>query len=426
MTTKILLIGVPLSGNFGGPSLLSSTTNLLGKVIPDAKFVYLSRMPNDVKFSKTYKVKIVSYTLKSLLSCLLEAFLSRIKVKMFTFSHKLLTEFQTADIVIDIRGISFADPLCKGFLSPASMGIHFLIGKLLQKTVIKYTADMGPFDNLWNRFFAKFYLNKIDLILARSEKTKKYLYALGITTPIYTCPDTAFLLKPINCSEVVLCTRKMRKRTIVGISLSHVAEQIGGERYVILMAKLADYLIKKLDALILLIPNEIFPQKKSDDLRVAEKVFKKINAKNNVMLLTFKINAKHYSANKLKGIIKKCDLFIGARYHSIVAATSMCIPTLAISWHHKYYEVMKLLGQEEYVCDVRSLNFLELQKKVTKLWKSRKKIKNEIKSCIPFLKRRIIFAGTLVKYFKKSNFRSSLQDFIQKGHQISADNSVQI
>ena len=381
--TKILLVGAQLSGNFGGPSLLSSTIKVLSNVFPKPEFVLLSRASKDCKLSKMYGIRVVSYPRKTFLRYLFGGILDLCGINSFHISTEILNEYKSADFIVDIWGLGLGEGL-----------ILLLMGKLLRKPVIKYTADMGPFRTKRDRFFAKFYLDNIDLILVRSEMTQKYLFELGVTTPIRVCPDTAFLLDwvPSKKSQII-CKEKSKKKTIVGISVSHIAERNEQDKdeYVTMMARIGDYLIEKVNAFVILIPNEIRP-KEYDDVHVAKKIYRKINGKANVMLLT-----EEYSAGELKGIIKELDLFLGARYHSIVAAISMLIPTLAISWHYKYYEVMKLMGQEEYVCDIKSLNFAELREMVNNLWENKEKIKVEIASRIPLIKESILSGGKIVK-----------------------------
>jgi polysaccharide pyruvyl transferase WcaK-like protein len=402
--TKILLIGARLSGNLGGPSVLCSTIEVLNRFIPEAEFTLLSPAPiSDYKLSKTYGIKIAPCKAPDLYSTpilILGAILNKYSLDIFPLlknskASKIWAEYKSTDVIIDIRGIIFADSLGGGFISRLIEGIHLLIGKHLNKPVIKYTADMGPFRRKWNRSFAKFYLNKIDLILARGKITKKYLIELGITTPIHVCPDTAFLLKSSSNQKIngVLSKEKLKNKVIVGMSVSNTVarKERDKNQYSITMAQTADYLIKNLNAFVILIPNDIFPNT-HDDVYVAKKIYKRIDEKEEVMLIT-----EEYPANELKGIIGECDLLIGARYHSIVATLSMCIPTIAIAWHHKYHQVMGLVGQEKYVCDIETLSFSELQAMIDSLWKNRKKIRTEIASYIPFIKESVLSGGKIVR-----------------------------
>ena len=395
--TKIVFLGVQLSGNLGGPSLLSTTIKVLRKFISEAEFTLLSpAQANDFKLGKTYEIQIVPYTKRSFLVCLLGAFFKKIGLDSSPLSNnKILSEYMSADLVIDISGIIFADSRGGGLISRATKGIPFIIGKLLNKPVIKYTADIGPFKKRWTRFFAKFYLNKTDLILARGEITKKCLIELGITSPIHVCPDTAFLLDAVPNQKIneVIYQEKLKKKHVIGISVSYVADQKehNKNQYSITMAQTADYLIKNLNAFVVLIPNDIFPNTQ-DDVYVAQKIYERIDEKEEAMLII-----EEYPANELKGIIGECDILIGARYHSIVAAISMCIPTIAIAWHHKYHQVMDLVGQDKYVCNIETLKFSELRSMVDSLWKNRKKVRAEIASQIPSIKESIFSGGKMIR-----------------------------
>lgn len=46
---------------------------------------------------------------------------------------------------------------------------------------------------------------------------------------------------------------------------------------------------------------------------------------------------------------------IAARHHTLFAALSLGIPSLAIGWHHKYEGLLSLVEQEHFVCDFQNL-----------------------------------------------------------------------
>lgn len=90
---------------------------------------------------------------------------------------------------------------------------------------------------------------------------------------------------------------------------------------------------------------------------------------------------KEYNAMELKTIIGQCDLLIGSRYHSIVAALSQGIPVLAIGWHHKYHEIMKLVNLENFVFNIDEINKKnvdEILKEINNLLENAPEIKLKI------------------------------------------------
>ena len=81
------------------------------------------------------------------------------------------------------------------------------------------------------------------------------------------------------------------------------------------------------------------------------------------------------------------DLFIGSRFHSIIASTSMLVPTIAIGWGPKYFEIMQTLGQEKYVIDHKSLSLDPLVDIVSFAWNQRILIKRDLKDKIELMKK---------------------------------------
>jgi len=360
---RIVLIGGVLNNNFGGPAIVVGLANVLKRICLGIKLIFLSPDVRDLKLSKVYNITVVHYSLRNPIGFM-----------------ALMKNIVMADMIVDIRGIAFTDAFGDNFLLRLLEGIHILLGRLLKKKLIKYSADMGPFRKRWNRVFARFYLNMLDLIIARSVETRKHLLALGVKKAIRVCPDVSFLLKPANVPRPV-------SGPIVGVCVSSMAfKQAGGKRYITAMVKLVRHVVEELNAHVLLIPNETFPER-FNDVNVAFEILSRIpeNIKHKVLILT-----RPKTAHELKAAISWCDLVISARYHTIIAALSLGIPTIAISWHHKYREFMRLLGQELFVCDINKLDAQHLCKMTDTLWVKRNEISEEINKRMKKLKKRVL------------------------------------
>lgn len=409
--TKILFIGAsPLSGNLGVPSLLISTCKVLRTSIPDSEFkLFSSRPEKDSEQATRYGVEVVEGNLRqfgvAFLRCLLWAGLKRFRLNVsFLLNNKILEEYRNADVIIDILGISFTDFFSSltGYLIQS---MWLLIGVLLKKPVVKFTQDMGPFENKVNKYLAKLCLNRLSFILVRGEVTKKHLEKLGINRPIYVHPDTSFVLDPASIEKVnkIVKQEKLDKKPLIGIVASRQVErfierQYDGDiksqnKYTTTIAQIADHLIEKLNALIVFIPNEIAPQKGGyDDIYTSKKAYERIKNKSDVRLIT-----TEYQAQELKGLIGKCDLLITSRYHSTVAALSTCVPCLVIGWGFKYDQVMEIMGQKEFVCNFETMTLAEVQAKMDKLWYNREKVKVELASRKLSIEQSVLSGGELVK-----------------------------
>ncbi len=394
MPVKIVLVGAKLSKNLGGPSLLLTTKRVLGKFLIDAHYTLISPTAEDLALAKTYHVKIVPGSfIRSLHAFLSKRFLgAAIGSKN---KRDLVNTFVKADIIIDIWGILFCDSLRNNrFTTRALEGLHLFLGKLFCKPVVKYTADIGPFESKWNRFFAKLYMQHfVDLILARNDITKKRLLAIGVSTPIVVHPDTAFLLEAHNPPFAKRISLEKASHPIVGFSVSYQTAQQSGnaDAYLENIAGLADHIMGHLKAKVILIPNELSDNHFRDDGFVVHEIFRRISKKEGIIFMSHE-----YNAWQIKGIIGQCDVIVASRYHSIVAALSQAIPVLAVGWHDKYPEVLRLVGQEKHLCAVKSSNLADLRDKFDSLWHNRARIRNEIKAELPPIVEKIFQGGKKV------------------------------
>lgn len=398
---NILLIGAPLSSNFGGPSLFISVLSVFDNIFNEKKYTFVTTLKEDMKFADESGLSIVlavpvkNLILSALIKKYLKADIGSQQVRC------LIKNYLNADIVIDIWGIGFSDSLNKNtFRSSLFSGGRFLVGKLFGKPVIKYTSDLGPFESFWNRYFSRFYFNRtVDLILARNEITKKRLLDIGVKTPIKVCPDTAFILKPQDSPFAEKLSKERQLRPLIGLSVSHMAARQSGnpEEYVEKMAMLADYAISKTDARIYFVPNELSTDQLRDDVHFSHLVIDKMKKNESGEI----IPVEKYTAQQIKGIIGQFDIVVASRYHTIVACLSQAIPVLAVGWHTKYDEIMKLFGIENYVCDVKSNTLEELKIYFDEIWNSRDTIVMKIKNKINSVERNIYQCAEEVGYFLK-------------------------
>jgi len=407
--TKILFTNTNCSWNKGSAAQVISTTKILKKFIPDASFTLISYCPElDSKPSARYNIKTVGYLSRSplkallylhhlsisLVRCIFWKILSKLCLNAVALlNEKYLKEYVKADIIIDLSGDSFSDG--RGNFSPLH-SLTILLGVLLKKPIALFSQSIGPFKK-WTLPLAKFCLDRVNLIIVREELTKKYLENIKIKSHIYLTADCAFVLEsaPYGHIKQILLKENINKDgdPLIGISVSAMLDD-KNDNYVSLMAQITDCLIEKMKAQVVFIPHVVSMTENGvgDDRVVANKIYRKAANKGEIKLIKNK-----YSPEELKGIIGLCDMFIGARMHANIAALSSHVPTMAIAWSHKYYGIMKAVGQEKYVCDSRTMRFDTLVSKINELWRNKNEIREELASKIKTQKELAWFSGKLVK-----------------------------
>ncbi len=310
---------------------------------------------------------------------------------------EVLDWYATADIIVSCGG-----EVLWGGLSYMLFNLsEIFLGKLLGKPVVIYSQSVGPFRGRIHEWVVRAFLNRADLITLRETVSERYLKEIGVSKPpTLVTADSAFLLQPIaapRAKELLAKEGIDSDRPLVGMTLRWwgFPGSTDGERrfrnYIEVMSRIADYVISKLDATIVFMPQVIVPSLEEDDRLVAKEVFELINHK-----ARFKLLSENYSPEELKGIIGQTSLFIGTRMHSNIFATSMYVPTVAIGYRHKTEGIMAMLGLEEYVCEIATLKFEELATKIDRAWRNRREISQGLAGRIKRVQEQALLNAKLV------------------------------
>ena len=407
--TKILILNVGWS-NKGNRALVDSTIETIKTFVPDTEFNLMGPYERDYNGLQIKKqigvglsIREPHYTMISFLylfKCGCINILERFNVHIPISKNSRLFDYYDSDIVVNSGGDQLSGEYGIGTLG-TFINISYAI--LLGKPIVLYGESLGYFENPVLNYIAKFVFNRTNLILVREELSKKYLDNNNITMPkIYVTADPAFLLNPVPQSRVfeILSVEGMNEihKPLIGINPSGLIIRFRGEghqkaeeEFASIIAKVIDNLVENLKATIIMIPHVYTG---NDDDRIAiNSIFHKLKNKSKVKMIK-----NEYTPQELKGIIGQCDLFIGARMHATIAATSMLVPTVGIAYSHKMYGIIgEMLGQERYVLDIKELDYESLISKIKDAWGNRKKIKKELEIKIPVVKEKAMLNGKLVK-----------------------------
>ena len=406
--TKILILNVGWS-NKGNCAIVHSTIETIKRFVPDAEFNLTGpyeRDHNGLQIKKQIGVGLSirkpHYTIMSLLylfKCSYISILKRFNVHIPVSKNSRLFDYYDSDIVVNSGGDHLSGEYGIGTLG-TFINISYAI--LLGKPIVLYGDSLGYFENPVLNYIAKFVFNRTNLILVREELSKKYLDNNNITMPkIYVTADPAFLLNPVPQSSVfeILSNEGIDEiqNSLIGINPSRLISRFRGkghqkaeEEFTNIMAKVIDNLAENLKATIIMIPHVYTG---NDDRMTINRIFRKVKNKSNV-----KIIKNEYSPQELKGIIGECDLFIGARMHATIAATSMLVPTVGIAYSHKMQGIIgEMLGQQKYVLDIKELDYESLISTINDAWENREKIRKKLEVKIPMVKEKAMLNGKLVK-----------------------------
>lgn len=192
-------------------------------------------------------------------------------------------------------------------------------------------------------------LEKYSLITARETITYEALKKVNNNTILVS--DPAFSLKSVE--------KKLPKEFIegntVGINISPMImenESMQGMAYENYRC-LIQYILEKTDMHIVLIPHVVWNG--GDDRIPLKKLYDEFGNQERIALI------EDCNCMELKGYIKRCRFFIGARTHATIAAYSTGVPTLVVGYSVKARGIAKdIFGTDNhYVIPVQSLRNTE-------------------------------------------------------------------
>lgn len=300
----------------------------------------------------------------------------------------VIKEYKEADWIIFSGGQRIMN------ISPGLISVLYEIvfSKLLSKPVMLYAQSCGPFEPKYARWLINLVLNRVDLITTREEESTIWLKdKVSIKSPVFTTADAAFGLPTLPKEAAIALLRQnvnsSEGKTLVGITVvknfpDYKNPDSTFEKYANAMAEAIDYIINKLDAHVILFPQVIYVPGKDDRVASGE-LLEKITHKSQVTMLT-----DDYAPEQLKAMYGCMDLFIGTRFHSCILAQSMSVPTIPIEYHgHKGRGIMKMLGLEQYVQDIRTITAPDLIAAVDRIWADREGVRAVLTEKIGIMQR---------------------------------------
>lgn len=382
---NILLTPVMLKENFGYPSVMSSLKGLWGEFDDDLKMTAMStdRSEEEQRLRQMYGIGQVDLTN---LSRRKNFFKVLSMCRKFRRSGRIegdgplaenLGKLITFDAIAEMRGICFTDDIRQRFYTKLFNHPLWIFAKVLGIPVVKYTTAIGPARTLATKFSIWLYLGKFcDLVLLRDDESHALCKALNLKSKYMTVPDTAFWMPAERCEKAESLRALQGKVPIIGISVSH--QQLKrAPGYLESMTELVNELVEKLHARVLLMPNELAKDPSADDRHVAKLLFE-ATGQDGVEI----VDVAGLTPGQIKSVVAACDATVCARYHSVIASLSSGTPVLALSWHHKYREAMKLFGMERYVVEKEDIG-KSVVKSFFAVYDNRENIREELKRGLP-------------------------------------------
>lgn len=305
---------------------------------------------------------------------------------------------EETSIVGDVRGgDSFSDIYGLRRFIIATLPVLSVLA--VKGTIVMFPQTYGPFKGVLSRSIAKFILRRATAIVARDKHSQRVAQELaGNVRAVRLCPDVAFALHADCPAEVELdpCRAALPSLSFIGINVNGLMFNGGyaGKNMFGLKLSYPEFLVVLIKEMLtvhagelLLVPHtfELSGNPESDN-DACQKIREMLPPEARIRV---RILDKDYDPHELKGIIGKCDFFIGSRMHSCIAALSQGVPCAAVAYSMKFSGVFESVGMGDHVIDARECEENEAVEAIVKLYFQRDGRREELKKRVEQAKVRL-------------------------------------
>lgn len=385
----IVLCGACLSGNIGGPALYISFVEEFQKYFPEARVSVLSKYPaTDTPVCErlgwtAYDLRTLKQLLVGVPLALAAGLLRLFRLPGNALFRGAFSPYAKGDLLVDLSGISFSDH--RPGMGLVINALWFVPALASGIPIVKLSQAMGPFSKPSTRIVSRFFLSRMRRLVARGELSKKYCEGLLPDREIPCLPDMAFALRPAEEARLAELKREhgIPDLPYAALGPSHVVETFATEShtcdYVTCMAEAARWLLENTSLRLVLLPHEV-KNSSEDDSSVCRAIFEALPEplRQRVHLMPLIEDPR-----LAKALCAGAEVAIGSRFHFLVATLSSCVPSLAVSWSHKYNEMMRMTGQEDMILSYNAAGVDAVRDMTERLWNEREERARTLRDLVP-------------------------------------------
>lgn len=314
--------------------------------------------------------------------------------------NKCLAEIGTANLFAAISGgDSFSD--IYGIARFLYIALPQVLLILLGKRLILLPQTYGPFRGRCARRAARWMVRHAEQSWCRDPNSLAQLMNVSASHPRWGdrafAYDMGFAIEPIPPAQPIiegLPTPRRRDPGMIGVNVSGLLFQGGytgrnefGLRsdYRSVMYVLIRALLEDPGTQLLLVPHVLGTENQGEsDLLACEQLYKSLRSHypDRIGILR-----GSYSPSEMRYLIGLCGFFVGARMHACIAAIAQRIPAVSIAYSDKFLGVMKTIGVERLVADVRRMSYQQILATFENAWVSRNEISRELERTVPAIQR---------------------------------------
>ncbi|MGC8494224.1 MAG: polysaccharide pyruvyl transferase family protein [Syntrophobacteraceae bacterium] len=314
-------------------------------------------------------------------------------------SNTTLRAINQADIVAAISGgDSFSD--LYGLRRLVYVALPQILTLTLGKPLTLLPQTYGPFKSQVARKIARFILGRAETVYSRDreglETVRKLLGHRGLNARF--CYDVGFVLEPGISEErtPAWLVERSKVKPLIGLNVSGLLWTGGYSRdnmfklkcnYRQLVGSLISYFVQEHGSDVMLVPHVVSGAGSESDATACKEVYDRASEaiRKNLCLLD-----PVYDQHEIKGLIGKCNFFLGSRMHACIAALSQCVPAVGLAYSVKFKGVFESIDMDESVIDLREHDIEQVVDTVAGLYEFRGKLQSTLEVKMPAVRKHVL------------------------------------
>jgi polysaccharide pyruvyl transferase WcaK-like protein len=392
------IMGTPVSsGNRGVLALGASLTNLCAEASGggEVKLLLVNREAHPVTFrvgGAPKPIAVVNLRMSPTGSprqqvLMIVALSLLYKLVPIPFLRRALREFSpwieavaTADVVGDVRGgDSFSDIYGLKRFVLAFLPVWSVL--LIRGSMVQFPQTYGPFRSPLARWMGRYILRRSSVVVARDTRSQAVAQELiGPGRTVGLSPDVAFSLEAVRPDRVRTepPLEGPAPAGVVGINVNGLMWHGGYTRDNMFGLQLdyPQYLRRLVPALLEAQPGEVWliahtfaadgdVESDPDAGRLLRDSLPP-SLQSRVRLVSHP-----YDPYEIKGVIGRCDFFVGSRMHACIAALSQGVPCVGVAYSMKFGGVFASVGMGGWVIDGREVEVATAVERTLELYAQR-------------------------------------------------------
>jgi len=373
---KFALFGSYGEKNIGDEAICMSILENILFIHNDAEIIIFS---HDVVDSKKRYENFHNVSIRPMIATGIRSLYKQYTTKDFQTSTSLL---KTCDCVIVGGGGLFYDTELQVGRNPILVWmLRIWLFKYLKLNVVLYAVGIGPVNKLLSKIYLRLIGNSVNKITTRDDYSKNILESCSVYTPIIVSADPVWshiwrerTMQDINKTPLL----KYDARKKMGIQI-RMTKNMNESKFIEMLNQYIDRMVEKYLFSIVLIPMSF---SNPNDRLLLEKIQVNSKHENRIEILNFD------DASKIADTMQECEYLVLTRMHSMILATQLGRPYLALSYNPKTDDLINRLGLSEFAWPVSEVEATILERKFLQLMKKKVTIRKFLlEQSIKFQKR---------------------------------------